>query len=69
MSLGYARAARLLDRLEEEGFVGPFNRSAPRKILAQSGEKKSGLSDVDLMEGHDFEYWCADLLRKTAMRM
>lgn len=30
---------------------------------------QQGIGIVDSMEGHDFEYWCADLLRKTAMRM
>lgn len=26
--------------------------------------RKSGPGDFDLMEGHDFEYFCADLLKK-----
>ena len=33
MSLGYPRAARLVDRLHEKGFVGPFEGSKPRKVL------------------------------------
>ena len=32
-SLGYPRAARLIDRLEEEGVVGPSRGSKPRKVL------------------------------------
>ena len=31
--LGYARAARLLDSLEESGIVGPFVESQPRQVL------------------------------------
>ncbi len=33
LKLGYARAARLVDQLEEKGIVGPFEGSKPRKIL------------------------------------
>jgi len=33
LSLGYARAARIVDMLSEMGFVGPFEGSKPRKVL------------------------------------
>ena len=33
-SLGYPRAARLIDRLEEEGVIGPSRGSKPREVLA-----------------------------------
>ncbi len=33
MKLGYARAARLIDMMEEEGIVGPPEGSKPREIL------------------------------------
>lgn len=33
MSIGYARAARIIDILEELGVVGPFNGSQPREVL------------------------------------
>ena len=33
LKLGYARAARLVDQLEEEGIVGPFEGSKPRQLL------------------------------------
>lgn len=35
-SVGYSRAARLVDALEEQGIIGPANGSKPRKILVQN---------------------------------
>jgi len=36
LSIGYARAARILDQLEAAGFVGPPEGSKPREVLKQS---------------------------------
>ena len=50
MSIGYAKAARIIDWLEELGVVGPFNGSQPREVLPYdepddlSGEE--GLDDA-----------------------
>nr|WP_325182293.1 DNA translocase FtsK [uncultured Oscillibacter sp.] len=33
LKLGYSRAARLVDQLEERGYVGPFEGSKPRQLL------------------------------------
>lgn len=33
LKLGYARAARIIDDLEERGIVGPYEGSKPRKVL------------------------------------
>jgi len=33
LKLGYARAARIVDEMEEKGIVGPFQGSKPREIL------------------------------------
>ena len=33
LKLGYARAARLVDQMEQEGIVGPFEGSKPRQLL------------------------------------
>lgn len=33
LKLGYARAARIMDQLEERGIVGPFEGSRPRQLL------------------------------------
>jgi len=33
LKLGYARAARIVDEMEEKGIVGPFEGSKPRQLL------------------------------------
>ena len=33
MKLGYARAARIVDELEERGIIGPYEGAKPRKVL------------------------------------
>lgn len=38
LRVGYARAARILDLLEEEGFIGPVNGAKPREILKRPQE-------------------------------
>ena len=40
-SVGYNRAARLIDILEEEGIIGPQNGSKPREVLVTYGETSS----------------------------
>ncbi|WP_436628523.1 DNA translocase FtsK, partial [Bacillus thuringiensis] len=32
---GYMSAAKIIDRLEENGIIGPYEGSKPRKILVQ----------------------------------
>ncbi|MEI6631073.1 MAG: DNA translocase FtsK [bacterium] len=38
MRLGYTRAARIIDTMEQEGLVGPFEGSKPRRILVDRQE-------------------------------
>ena len=38
LTIGYARAARLIDMLEEAGIVGPFEGSKAREVLVSSEE-------------------------------
>ena len=38
--LGYNRAARIIDLLEERGIVGPQNGSKPREVLVKLEEKE-----------------------------
>ncbi len=37
--LGYNRAARIIDLLEERGVIGPANGSKPREVLIKGGEE------------------------------
>jgi S-DNA-T family DNA segregation ATPase FtsK/SpoIIIE len=39
LRLGYTRAARLIDMMEEEGIIGPFRGSKPREILVNDIEE------------------------------
>ncbi len=47
MRLGYTRAARIIDMMEEDGIVGSFEGSKPRKILVDREEwlKKDVMGD------------------------
>lgn len=62
LKLGYARAARIVDEMEEKGIVGPFQGSKPRTILVtkeQWEQMKSGQSaqmDFDDLEETDEEF-------------
>ena len=45
LKLGYARAARLIDEMEERGIVGPYEGAKPRQVLItmdQLLERKAG---------------------------
>ncbi len=41
LSIGYSRAARMIDLLEEEGFIGPAEGVKPRKIFIDSTEQET----------------------------
>lgn len=46
LTLGYAKASRLMDALEEHGVVGPFSGSTPREVLfALSPRDEEGNGD------------------------
>ena len=54
LKLGYARAARIVDEMEEKGIVGPFQGSKPRDILitkeqwaAMQGGRQMDFSDLE----------------------
>ncbi len=65
LKLGYARAARIVDELEERGIIGPYEGAKPRKVLvskqqwlemnalAQGGANKS--YDEDESDEQNFE--------------
>ena len=51
MKVGYARAARLLDLMEEEGVVGPSNGAKPRDILVDSIENYDSSEENEGRDG------------------
>ena len=46
LSIGYARAARLLDQLEQEGHVGPADGSKPRMVFASPTDSEPLFEDA-----------------------
>jgi len=53
LRIGYSRAARLMDILEEKGIIGEADGSRPRQILAQT-QQSSDISDInDSVSGDD----------------
>ena len=56
LKLGYARAARIVDEMEEKGIVGPFQGSKPRTILVTKEQwemMRSGGASGDQMDFDD----------------
>lgn len=41
LKVGYSRAARIMDQLEDEGIIGPANGSKPREVLVDALELES----------------------------
>lgn len=39
LSIGYARAARIIDQLEEVGLIGPGDKSKPRDVLQRNADE------------------------------
>lgn len=50
LKLGYARAARIVDEMEERGVVGPYEGSKPRKVLITMDELNERLMQEDTAE-------------------
>ncbi len=57
LKLGYARAARIVDEMEEKGIVGPFQGSKPRAILITKEQwaARSGGSQMDFDDLEDYD--------------
>ncbi|MEJ2558585.1 MAG: DNA translocase FtsK [Anaerolineae bacterium] len=45
LGIGYPRASRLMDQLEEEGIVGPAEGSRPRDVLVDQGDEYDKYGD------------------------
>lgn len=46
LKLGYARAARLMDKLEERGVIGPGDGAKPREVLEKITQDESGTNVI-----------------------
>jgi S-DNA-T family DNA segregation ATPase FtsK/SpoIIIE len=46
LRIGYARAARLIDMLEEKGIVGPGEGAKPREVFVKTEEEDEGWQKV-----------------------
>ncbi len=57
LRIGYARAARLLDILEENGVVGPGEGAKPREVFLSSSEGKANGPILEKEEEEDGEGW------------
>lgn len=59
LKLGYARAARIVDEMEEKGIVGPFQGSKPRDILVTKEQwavmRAGGNSQVEFEDMEELE--------------
>lgn len=54
--IGYARAARLMDLLEEAGIVGPSDGAKAREVYAVSPDESAEVEDEENWEKEDEEY-------------
>ncbi|HZJ78762.1 MAG TPA: DNA translocase FtsK 4TM domain-containing protein [Clostridia bacterium] len=55
LRLGYARAARIVDQLEEKGIIGPFVGSKPREVLLTKQEwmEKCAMASEDFNDDNE----------------
>ena len=56
LKLGYARAARIVDEMEEKGIVGPFQGSKPRSILITKEQWEARKNGSDQMNRDDIPF-------------
>ncbi len=55
LKIGYSRAARLIDLLEEKGIVGPQEGSKPREIILQNIENPESSENPENFQGAENE--------------
>lgn len=53
LRIGYGRAARLIETMEEQGIVGPADGSRPREVLVRSMDEVFGSSPADVESSDD----------------
>lgn len=55
MKIGYSRAARIVDLLEEAGIIGPQNGSKPRNVLITEWPPGGSEPEEDVSEDEEYE--------------
>ena len=55
LRVGYARAARLVDMMEEQGYVSGFDGSKPRKVLIKRSQWEAIFGDGSYVPDGDEE--------------
>ena len=55
LRVGYARAARLVDMMEEQGYVSGFDGSKPRKVLIKRAQWEAIFGDGSASYPEDAE--------------
>lgn len=55
LGVGYARAARLMDILEERGIIGPADGAKPRSIIGLPAQAGAGNADELIAEAESLE--------------
>jgi len=48
LKVGYQRAARLIDQMEERGIIGPFDGTKPREVLVTKAQWNEMMMNMDL---------------------
>ena len=60
LGIGYPRASRLMDQLEEEGIVGPADGSRPREVLVGQENDNENQDGYDEYADEENETWDID---------
>lgn len=58
LKISWENGKELIKWMEQDGII-------PETVSSDAVQTADPFIAIDLMEGHDFEYWCADLLRRS----
>lgn len=55
LRIGYGKAARLIETMEEQGIIGPADGSRPREVLVSSMDDVFGGGSTAAVQGNDYD--------------